>query len=214
MRDGGRSPPVCSGRLGSARMKWGWIVAACVLAGWLAARRHRQARWFQALELVAIAAALAIGIGLVHLPKLEKLIEDAGTALGAWTYLLVGALAFAETGAFLGFIAPGETAVIVGGLVAGQGRISLLVLIGVVWGCAVLGDLASYALGRRLGRAWLVRHGGRLQITEQRMDQVQGFFERRGNVTILVGRFVGFVRPLLPFVAGASRMPLGRYLRY
>src|SRR4051812_860257 len=194
MRDGGRSPPVCSGRLGSARMKWGWIVAACVLAGWLAARRHRQARWFQALELVAIAAALAIGVGLVHLPNLEKLIEDAGTALGSWTYLLVGALAFAETGAFLGFIAPGETAVIVGGLVAGQGKISLLVLIAIVWACAVAGDLTSYELGRRLGRDWLLRHGERLKVTDERLGQVEEFFARRGNVTIFVGRFLGFVR--------------------
>jgi membrane protein DedA with SNARE-associated domain/membrane-associated phospholipid phosphatase len=195
-------------------VKWGWIVGACVLAGWLVARRHRQARWFQAVELVAIAAALAIGVGLVHLPNLEKLIEDAGTALGKWTYLLVGALAFAETGAFLGFVAPGETAVIVGGLVAGQGRISLLVLIAVVWACAVLGDLTSYELGHRLGREWLLRHGERVKITEERLDQVEGFFERRGNVTILIGRFLGFVRPLLPFIAGASRMPLRRYLIY
>jgi membrane protein DedA with SNARE-associated domain/membrane-associated phospholipid phosphatase len=195
-------------------VRWGWIVGACVLAGWLVARRHRQARWFQAVELVAIAAALAIGVGLVHLPNLEKLIEDAGTALGKWTYLLVGVLAFAETGAFLGFVAPGETAVIVGGLVAGQGQISLIVLIAVVWSCAVLGDLTSYELGRRLGRDWLLRHGERLKITAERLDQVEGFFERRGNVTILIGRFLGFVRPLLPFIAGASRMPLRRYLVY
>jgi undecaprenyl-diphosphatase len=195
-------------------VKWSWIVGACVLAGWLVARRHRQARWFQALEVAAIAGALAVGVGLVHLPDFEKLIEDAGTALGSWTYLLVGALAFAETGAFLGFIAPGETAVIVGGLVAGQGKISLLVLIGIVWACAVLGDLTSYELGRRLGRDWLLRHGERLKITEERLDQVEGFFQRRGNVTIFFGRFLGFVRPLLPFIAGASRMPLRRYLVY
>jgi undecaprenyl-diphosphatase len=195
-------------------VKWGWIVAACLLAGWAAARRQRQSRRLQAVELVAIAVALLIGFGVIHLPKLETLLKDTGSTLGSWTYLLVGALAFAETGAFLGFIAPGETAVIVGGLVAGQGHISLIVLIGVVWACAVAGDLTSYALGRRLGRAWLIRHGARLQITDERMDQVQGFFERRGNVTILVGRFLGFVRPLLPFIAGASRMSLGRYLRY
>jgi membrane protein DedA with SNARE-associated domain/membrane-associated phospholipid phosphatase len=195
-------------------VKWGWIVGACVLAGWLVARRHRQARWFQVAELVAIAGALAIGVGVIHLPNLEKLIEDAGTALGSWTYLLVGALAFAETGAFLGFIAPGETAVIVGGLVAGQGKISLLVLIAIVWTCAVLGDITSYELGRRLGREWLLRHGERLKITEERLGQVEHFFDRRGNVTILVGRFLGFVRPLLPFIAGASRMPLRRYLVY
>jgi undecaprenyl-diphosphatase len=195
-------------------VKWGWIVAACILAGWLVARRHRQKRWLQALELVAIAAALLIGFGVIHLPKLEKLLEDVGTALGPWTYLLVGFLAFAETGAFLGFIAPGETAVIVGGLVAGQGKISLLVLIAVVWVCAVLGDITSFELGRRRGRAWLLRHGERLKITEERLEQVERFFEQRGALTIVVGRFLGFVRPLLPFIAGAARWRLRRYLRY
>ena len=195
-------------------MKWGWIVAACILAGWLVARRHRQKRWLQAVELAAIAVALLIGFGVIHLPNLEKLLEDIGTALGPWTYLLVGFLAFAETGAFLGFIAPGETAVIVGGLVAGQGKISLLVLIAVVWVCAVLGDITSFELGRRRGRGWLLRHGERLKITEERLEQVERFFEQRGSLTIVVGRFLGFVRPLLPFIAGAARWRLRRYLRY
>ena len=88
---------------------------------------------------------------MIELPNVEHLIEDAGQALGKWTYLAVGVLAFLETGAFIGLVAPGETTVIVGGLVAGQGEISLLVLIAIVWTCAVLGDLTSYTLGRRLG---------------------------------------------------------------
>lgn len=195
-------------------MKFTWLAAAAVLAGWLIARRHKQARWFQAAEVVAIAAALLIGFGVIHLPDFQKLLEDAGEALGKWTYVVVGLLAFAETGAFLGFIAPGETAVLVGGLVAGQGQISLVVLIGVVWACAVAGDFTSFMLGRRLGRPWLLRHGARLKITEERLDQVEGFFARRGGATILVGRFLGFVRPLLPFTAGASKMPLRRFAPY
>jgi undecaprenyl-diphosphatase len=195
-------------------VKFTWLGAAVVLAGWLIARRHKQARWFQAVEVVGIAAALLIGFGVIHLPNFEKLLEDAGQALGPWTYLVVGLLAFAETGAFLGFIAPGETAVLVGGLVAGQGQISLVVLIAVVWACAVAGDFTSFMLGRRLGRPWLLRHGARLKITEERLDQVEGFFERRGGATIMVGRFLGFVRPLLPFTAGASKMPLRRFAPY
>src|SRR4051794_36184338 len=195
-------------------MKFTWLAAAAVLAGWLIARRHKQQRWFQAAELVAIALAVLIGVGVIHLPDFQNVLADAGQALGKWTYLVVGLMAFLETGAFLGFIAPGETAVIVGGLVAGQGKISLLVLIAIVWACAVAGDLTSYELGRRLGRDWLLRHGERLKVTDERLGQVEEFFARRGNVTIFVGRFLGFVRPLLPFIAGASRMPLRRYLVY
>jgi membrane protein DedA with SNARE-associated domain/membrane-associated phospholipid phosphatase len=197
-----------------ATIKFTWLLAAVALGGWLITRRHKQERWFQVVELVAIAAALVIGLGIVHLPNFEKVLEDVGSSLGQWTYLVVGFLAFAETGAFIGFIAPGETAVIVGGLVAGQGQISLLALIAIVWACAVLGDVTSYELGRRLGRQWLLRHGERLKITEERLDQVQHFFDRRGGTTILVGRFLGFVRPIMPFTAGASKMPFLRFLPY
>ena len=139
---------------------------------------------------------------------------DIGRALGPWTYLLVGTLAFLETGAFVGLIAPGETTVIVGGVIAGQGEISLSVLIAVTWVCAVAGDVTSYMLGRKLGRAWLLRHGERLKITEDRLEQVERFFERRGGLTILIGRFIGLVRALAPFIAGTSRMPLRRFLPY
>ena len=195
-------------------MKWGWLLGAVAIAGFLLMRRRRLERWVQALGWVAVAVGAAIGVGLVPLPNLEKLIADVGEALGPWTYLLVGVLAFLETGAFIGLVAPGETTVIVGGVVAGQGEISLFVLIAITWAAAVAGDLASYTLGRRLGRGWLVRHGERVKITEDRLVQVESFFDRYGGATILIGRFIGFVRAVAPFIAGASKMPLRRFLPY
>ena len=195
-------------------MKWGWLLGALALAGFLLARRQRLGRWTQAGGWVVVAGAVVIGTGLVKLPNLEELFLDIGRALGPWTYALVGVLAFLETGAFVGLIAPGETTVIVGGVIAGQGEISLSVLIAVTWTCAVAGDLASYTAGRKLGRAWLLRHGERLKITEERLGQVERFFEKRGGSTILIGRFIGFVRALAPFIAGTSRMPLRRFLPY
>ena len=87
-------------------------------------------------------------------------------------------------------------------------------LIGVVWACAVAGDLTSYTLGRRLGRQFLVRHGPRLKITEDRLRYVEGFFDRRGGITILIGRFIGLVRAIAPFLAGASKMQLRKFLPY
>jgi membrane protein DedA with SNARE-associated domain/membrane-associated phospholipid phosphatase len=195
-------------------MKWGWLLGALALAAFLVVRRRRLEKWIQVTGWIAFAVAAAIGVGLIPLPNLERLIEDIGQALGKWTYLLVGALAFLETGAFVGLVAPGETTVIVGGVVAGQGEISLFVLIAITWACAVAGDVVSYMLGRRLGRAWLVRHGTRVKITEERLSQVESFFARYGGVTILIGRFIGFVRALAPFIAGASKMPLRRFLPY
>jgi membrane protein DedA with SNARE-associated domain/membrane-associated phospholipid phosphatase len=195
-------------------VKLTWLLAAVAIAGWLLVRRHRQPRWFQAAEVLAVAGCVLVGARVVELPDFQALLESAGRRLGSLTYLVVGALAFLETGAFVGFIAPGETAVLVGGLVAGQGHISLLVLIAVVWTCAVAGDVTSYQLGRRLGREWLLRHGDRLKITEERLHVVERFFERRGGTTIIVGRFLGFVRPIAPFIAGTSRMPFRRFIAY
>jgi membrane protein DedA with SNARE-associated domain/membrane-associated phospholipid phosphatase len=192
----------------------GWLASAVALAVYLVVRRRVHGRATLVAGGLVAAGALLVGLGVVELPNVEHLIEDAGKALGKWTYLAVGVLAFLETGAFIGLVAPGETTVIVGGLVAGQGRISLMVLIAIVWTCAVLGDLTSYTLGRRLGRDFMVRHGARVKITEERLQHVEAFFERRGGMTILIGRFIGLVRAIAPFIAGASRMPLRKFLPY
>jgi undecaprenyl-diphosphatase len=193
---------------------WGWLVGGVALALYLAVRRRAHGPIELGIGGVAAIGAVLVGLGIVPLPDLEAIIEDAGQALGRWTYLLVGLLAFLETGAFVGLVAPGETAVIVGGLVAGQGRISLPLLIAIVWTCAVLGDVCSYLIGRRLGREFMVRHGGRVKITEARLEQVERFFEKHGGPTILIGRFIGLVRAIAPFIAGASRMPMRRFLPY
>lgn len=190
------------------------LAIAGLFAAFLVVRWRRLSTEGRVL-LGLVAAALAVpGTGLVELPSLEKLIVGLAERLGQWTYLLVGFMAFAETGAFLGFVAPGEITVIVGGVVAGQGQIDIVTLIAIVWACAVLGDLTSYAVGKRLGRGFLERHGRRVKITPERLDKVEEFFERRGGATILVGRFIGLVRPIAPFLAGSTRMPLRRFLAY
>jgi membrane protein DedA with SNARE-associated domain/membrane-associated phospholipid phosphatase len=146
--------------------------------------------------------------------NLEKLIKDASKALGSWTYLLVGALAFLETGAFVGLVAPGEFTVILGGAVAGQGEASLPLMIAVTWFSAFMGDTCSFLLGAHLGRGFLVRHGERFRITEPRLRQVEGYFQRHGGKTILIGRFIGLVRALAPFIAGSSRMRYRAFAPY
>jgi membrane protein DedA with SNARE-associated domain/membrane-associated phospholipid phosphatase len=155
------------------------------------------------LVAVAIVAFLVFHDQLPSI-NLEKLIEDLSSSLGAWTYLLVGGLAFLETGAFVGLIAPGEFTVLLGGAVASQGDISLPVIIAITWIAAFSGDSVSFLLGARLGRDFLVRHGERFRITEDRLKQVEGYFSRYGGRTVLIGRFIGLVRALAPFIAGSS----------
>ena len=134
--------------------------------------------------------------------------------MGAWTYALVAVAAFLETGAFVGLVAPGETIVIAAGVVAGQGTIALLPLIGIVWLSAVLGDTTSFFIGKRLGRRFLEQHGPRFKITEARLRQVESYFDRHGGKTILIGRFIGLVRALAPFIAGSSGLPYRRFIPY
>jgi undecaprenyl-diphosphatase len=195
-------------------VKTGPLVAAALLAAFLVVRRRKLEPTLLIGGAIAVVGLLVYGSGVVALPDFKKIVEDAGNTLGNWTYLVVGVMAFFETGAFVGLIAPGETFLIFGGVVAGQGTISLVALIAITWACAVLGDLASFFAGRRLGRGFLLRHGPKVQITEERVHQVEKFFDRHGGKAIFLGRFVGLVRAVNPFLAGSSGMPLKRFLPY
>ena len=160
------------------------------------------------LGLALVAVGIAYFLYKQYFPKLEPeaLLDDISAALGQWTYLLVGAFAFLETGAFVGLVAPGETMVVLGGAVAGQGETNVILTIAIVWSGAFLGDTASFMLGRKLGRAWVLENGHRLRITPERFAQVEEYFAKHGGKTILIGRFIGLVRALAPFVAGSSGM--------
>jgi undecaprenyl-diphosphatase len=114
----------------------------------------------------------------------------------------------------VGLIAPGEFTILLGGVIAGQGTINIFVLIAIVWICTLSGDTVSFFLGRKLGRNFLIKHGPRVRITPERLAQVDKHFERRGGSTVLVGRFIGFVRPIAPFIAGTSGMRYRRFLPY
>jgi membrane protein DedA with SNARE-associated domain len=163
-----------------------------------------------------VAAVIAFLVFRDRLPdfNLEEIIEDLSRGLGSWTYLLVAALAFLETGAFVGLVAPGEFTVILGGAVAGQGDISLPLILAITWLSAFLGDSVSFMLGAKLGRGFLVRHGERVRITDERLRQVESYFARYGGRTILIGRFIGLVRALAPFIAGTSKMRYGAFAPY
>ncbi|MEH3053208.1 MAG: DedA family protein [Patulibacter minatonensis] len=182
-----------------------WILIAVALLG-AAYRLRGSGRLLRGFLVLLSVPALLVGVGVVHPPSVEEIVTQVGSSLGDWTYLLVGANAFLETGAFLGFIAPGETMVLFGGVLAGEGTIDLVTLIFVTWACAFAGDLAAYGIGRRYGRDFLLRHGARVKVGEPQVQFVEGFFSRHGRLTIFLGRWVGVVRPLVPFLAGSSRM--------
>jgi len=142
----------------------------------------------------------------------QGLLDTLGSGVGVWAYAIVGGLAFLETSAFVGLIAPGELAVVLGGVLAGRGKIEFPILLAVVWAAAVSGDICGFVLGRRAGRPFVLRHGHRVGVTASRLETVERFFARHGVKAIVIGRFVGVVRSLGPFTAGASAMPARRFI--
>jgi membrane protein DedA with SNARE-associated domain len=119
-----------------------------------------------------------------------------------------------ECQAFLGFFMPGESMVMVAGFLAGQDVLDVRVLIAVVAVAAILGDSIGYEFGRRLGRDWLRRHGEKFWLRPEQLDRLDAFFVRYGGLSVLFAHFLHVGRALMPFLAGAARLPYLRFLTY
>ena len=191
--------------------------AAAAIFVLLAVYRLRQRRPLRAglgLALAGLLGLYAAGL-LPGVPDPRHAIEESADALGSWAYLAVAGMAFFETGAPpFTLIFPGEWGVIYGGLLAKDGHVDLVPLILVVWAASALGDSWSFYIGRRFGRGYLVRHGGRLGVSHERLDALDDFFARWGAATVAVGRLVPIARPFVALVAGASAWPYARFLRW
>lgn len=134
--------------------------------------------------------------------------------MGQWAYLVVFLGAALESAAMVGLLVPGEALVLVAGFFAAQGRFDLDALIVVVALGAAIGDSLGYELGRRWGAPALHRFAGRFGMGPERIARVEGFFDRWGPAAVFVGRFVGFARALVPFLAGTSKMRYRVFLPY
>lgn len=137
---------------------------------------------------------------------------DLVTRLGDWSYLIIFGAAMLECAAFAGLLVPGESLVLASGFFAHQGILELDAVIAAVALGAVAGDNIGYLLGARLGRDWLLKKGSRFGLRKKRLAQVDAFFQRQGPRAVFIGRFIGFARALVPFVAGASGMSYRRFV--
>jgi membrane protein DedA with SNARE-associated domain len=128
----------------------------------------------------------------------------------AVVYLVVGALVFAEDAIFVGFVLPGETAAILGGVAASQGHASLAGMLLVVVAAAVVGDSVGYEIGQQLGPRILGI--ALLRRRAEQLDRARTILARRGGAAVFLGRFTAFFRAVTPALAGISRMPYRRFL--
>jgi len=128
---------------------------------------------------------------------------------GVLVYSIVAVLVFAEDALFIGFLIPGETAAIIGGVIASRGHVQLWLIALIVVAAAIVGDTVGYEVGRHLGPRLL-----NLKVFNKRrarLDDAQDFLRRRGGAAIFLGRFVAFFRAVMPALAGTARM---RYLKF
>ncbi len=125
-------------------------------------------------------------------------------------YLVAGSLTFGEAGLFIGFVIPGETAVLVAGAIASKGGVSITALTIEVVLCAIVGDSVGYYVGERWGHHLLklpiVRH--RRALIELALDGLR----RRGPMYVFLGRWTAFLRAVMPGLAGMSKLAYGKFL--
>ena len=137
---------------------------------------------------------------------LEKLIHAFLSIPPYWAIGAVFAFAAAETALFIGFVLPGELAVILGGVLASRTQAPLAgVLIAGVGG-AIVGDSAGYFLGLKYGEN--VSH----RRLKKRWAKAQAWIKKKGAPAVFLGRFVAFVRSFIPAAAGVSKMPYRKFL--
>lgn len=130
-----------------------------------------------------------------------------------WGYLLVFLLALAEGAALIGLFLPGESAMLLGGVLVYQGRAELAFML--LIGCtgSVIGDSIGFWVGRRFGPAIRSSRLGR-KVGDEKWDSGARYLRERGAKAVFFGRFLGFLRTLVPPLAGSSGMPYSRFVMF
>jgi membrane protein DedA with SNARE-associated domain len=141
---------------------------------------------------------------------LQKVV-DTLLSVPPWIALLIiAALVFGEAALFFGFVLPGETAVVYGGVLADAGKVSVALVLAVVIMAAVAGDSVGFEVGRVLGPR--LRRAPVLRNHPERFEDAQAYLRRRGGRAVVMGRFTAFLRAVMPGLAGASLMRYRRFL--
>jgi membrane-associated protein len=126
--------------------------------------------------------------------------------------VIVGLLVFAEDAFFVGFVIPGETAAVLGGVVASRGNLPLWAMMVLVVLAAIIGDTVGYEVGKHLGPRML-----NMKVLNKRrakLEKAQEFLRSRGGSAVFLGRFIAFFRAVMPALAGSSRMHYPKFLAF
>ena len=132
---------------------------------------------------------------------------------GAWVYALLYAIIFVETGVVVMPFLPGDSLLFVVGALAGAGLMNLPLVLSLLIAAAILGNQSNYAIGRYFGPRVFHWESSRF-FNKEAFNQAHAFYEQYGGVTIVLARFMPFLRTFAPFVAGVAQMTRSKFTFY
>ena len=140
---------------------------------------------------------------------IDRYLEAFVQAYGVWIYAILFLIVFVETGLVVMPFLPGDSLLFVVGAMAGAELLSLPWVLGLLTAAAILGDQCNYLIGRHFGQRLL--NANTRWFNRQAYDQAHAFYERYGSITIVLARFLPFIRTFAPFVAGVANMDRRRF---
>lgn len=143
----------------------------------------------------------------------DKHLEAFVTTYGTWVYALLFLIVFVETGVVVMPFLPGDSLLFIVGALCGAGMMSMGIAIPVLLLAAVLGDQCNYAIGRHIGPRVFQWENTRF-FNRKAFNQAHAFYERYGGITIVLARFMPFIRTFAPFVAGVAAMSRAKFTAF
>jgi membrane-associated protein len=132
---------------------------------------------------------------------------------GAWVYALLFLIIFVETGVVVMPFLPGDSLLFVVGALCGVGLMSYPLSVALLFAAAVMGNQSNYAIGRYFGPRVFKWEHSRL-FNRHAFEQAHAFYEKYGGITLVVARFMPFLRTFAPFVAGVAMMTRSKFTFY
>ena len=140
----------------------------------------------------------------------DRYLEAFVSQYGAWVYALLFLIIFVETGVVVMPFLPGDSLLFVVGALCGAGWMNLPLVMGLLLAAAILGDQTNYTIGRYFGSRVFQWEESRF-LSRRGFDQAHAFYEKYGGITIILARFMPFVRTFVPFVAGVAEMTRSKF---
>ena len=147
---------------------------------------------------------------IVHI---DRHLEAFVTTYGMWVYALLFLIVFVETGVVVMPFLPGDSLLFIVGALAGVGLLSFPLACAVLTVAAILGDQCNYTIGRYFGPKVFQWENSRF-FNKKAFDQAHGFYERYGGITVILARFMPFIRTFAPFVAGVAEMGRAKFTAF